>query len=145
MNQHLLDTQFATSELIKIVTFEKNEMKNLNSNYMKKKVQHDLLYRDFIRKELDPDENFTEGQMMQAFYMQSKYVSEMLQPILEEIKILERSIHIKDESIRALSGALLQIAKQGISVVYRGLSGCPDGRIIKNESLKNIIWQARNQ
>lgn len=83
--------------------------------------------------------------MMQSFYMQSKYSLEILQPILEKIKILERSINIKDESIRALSGALLQIAKQGISVVYRGLSGCPDGRIIKNESLKNIIWQARNQ
>lgn len=45
-----------------------------------------------------------------------------------------------------LAGALLQIAKQGISCVYSRLSNCPDGRAIgTNETLKNVIWQARNQ
>jgi hypothetical protein len=49
-------------------------------------------------------------------------------------------------SIVALSGSVLQYAKQGISLKYGKYgTGCPQGRIIRGQSLKDIIWQGRNQ
>ena len=41
--------------------------------------------------------------------------------------------------------SLLQIAKQGISTIHGNLDNCPEGRKIGPETLKNIIWQGRNQ
>lgn len=41
--------------------------------------------------------------------------------------------------------SLLQIAKQGISTVHGNPINCPLGRSIGTETLKNIIWQGRNQ
>jgi hypothetical protein len=48
-------------------------------------------------------------------------------------------------SIGVASGALLQNAKQGISIVHGGLANCPNGRMIGSQSLKTVIWQGRNQ
>lgn len=45
----------------------------------------------------------------------------------------------------ALAGTLLQYGKQGISIVHHSLSAAPPGRLIHGESLKNVIWQGRNQ
>ncbi len=46
-----------------------------------------------------------------------------------------------------LCGGLLQIAKQGISFTYgkNCLATCPTGRPIGSETLRNVIWQGRNQ
>ena len=41
--------------------------------------------------------------------------------------------------------ALLQVAKQGISAVHGSLDQCPGGRLVGRESLKSVIWAARNQ
>jgi hypothetical protein len=48
-------------------------------------------------------------------------------------------------SASILAGSLLQISKQGISVVHRDLPSCPDGRLIGDQPLKTVIWQGRNQ
>lgn len=48
-------------------------------------------------------------------------------------------------SIGSLSGALLQHPKQGISLVHSGPSSCPAGRAIGGSTLKDVIWQGRNQ
>ena len=48
-------------------------------------------------------------------------------------------------SCSAQSGSVLQYAKQGISLVHAGPSACPNGRSIGSQSLKNVIWQGRNQ
>lgn len=48
-------------------------------------------------------------------------------------------------SLVALSGSILQYAKQGISLKYGDRNTCPPGRIIGGQELKEIIWQGRNQ
>lgn len=54
-------------------------------------------------------------------------------------------------SVEAASGALLQLAKQSIALVHRDLlerqklSECPPGRAIGSQSLRDVIWSARNQ
>lgn len=48
-------------------------------------------------------------------------------------------------SVASLSASLLQHAKQGISLAHGGMGNSPCGRTIGSQSLKNIIWEARNQ
>ena len=49
-------------------------------------------------------------------------------------------------SIAALAGSLLQYAKQGIALRYgKERKGCPDGRMIAEMPLHELIWQGRNQ
>lgn len=45
----------------------------------------------------------------------------------------------------AIAGAILQIAKQGISFIYGPLGNCPIGRAVGSQHLSNVIWQGRNQ
>lgn len=50
-----------------------------------------------------------------------------------------------EDSLNIIAGSVLQISKQGISSVYGSLMNCPSGRILGGETLKNIVWQGRNQ
>jgi hypothetical protein len=47
--------------------------------------------------------------------------------------------------VAALSGAILQIAKQGISLRYGKPYNAPDGDNIGGVLIKDIIWEGRNQ
>ena len=49
------------------------------------------------------------------------------------------------DSIDVTCGALLALSKQGISRVHGGLAACPTGRQIGQTSLRDVVWQARNQ
>lgn len=57
----------------------------------------------------------------------------------------ENLITVHTFSRSAQSGSILQYAKQGISLAHGGLDKCPEGRSIGSQSLKNIVWQGRNQ
>lgn len=58
---------------------------------------------------------------------------------------LEALIAARKFSTDAQSGNILQYAKQGISLAHRGISACPEGRHIGTLTLKDVIWQGRNQ
>jgi len=68
-----------------------------------------------------------------------------VQTLEVDVARLEAAIAAKAFSVRALAGSILQVAKQGIVVGQGSLSTCPSGRQVGQESLKNIVWQARNQ
>jgi hypothetical protein len=58
-----------------------------------------------------------------------------------EARVVTRSF-----SVAALSGNLLQYAKQGLSMRYgKHRHGCPTGREIAGLAVHEIIWQGRNQ
>ncbi|MEG3998065.1 hypothetical protein [Microcoleus sp. SVA1B1] len=58
----------------------------------------------------------------------------------------EAKISTRRFSIAALSGNLLQYARQGLSIRYgKNRAGCPVGREVAGISLHEIIWQGRNQ
>jgi hypothetical protein len=59
---------------------------------------------------------------------------------------VESRLKAHELSIAALSGSVLQYAKQGISLQYGNKrTGCPQGRVIVGIDLHEIIWQGRNQ
>ena len=62
-----------------------------------------------------------------------------------EIVALEAAILAKETSVQALAGAILHSARQGVAIVRDNLDDCPPGRAVGRETLKNVIWQARNQ
>ncbi|MEK4150005.1 hypothetical protein NST02_23460 [Robertmurraya sp. FSL W8-0741] len=145
MNPYIVQTEYAVTNMFNLLNNEQNNLSKLKQIQSHLDKQHQILYDDFYRKDLDPDENFTEQQMMQAFTTQASFYEARLEPIHREIEKTQQLIVAQQESIKALSGAILQIAKQGISIVHGGLSNCPNGRFFNNEPIKNIIWQGRNQ
>ena len=60
---------------------------------------------------------------------------------------LQKELIDKDISLQALSGAILQIAKQGLSLVHGGLKGAPCVRTLAPSplTLSAVVWEGRNQ
>ena len=143
MNQYISDTKFAAEKLIDLIREEEELLSEMREEYLRRKQSHEHLLTDFNTKDLQED--FNEHEVMHAFGRQARYYQEKVKPILDEVHTLEDSMKNKEFSICALSGALLQIAKQGISYVHGGLDACQDGRMIRGDVLKNVIWYGRNQ
>lgn len=57
---------------------------------------------------------------------------------------LRTTLDARGASRGAMAGAILQIAKQGLSAVHGELGTTPNGRDVAGVALKGIIWQARN-
>ncbi|WP_306591427.1 hypothetical protein [Geothrix sp. 21YS21S-4] len=58
---------------------------------------------------------------------------------------LEKMLEVREFSISALSGNVLQLAKQGLSLAYGSPSDWPSVRQIGSQTLAAVILQARNQ
>ncbi len=73
-------------------------------------------------------------------------IAESKRSFQKDYSEIELSIKNLRSAHNSLAGAILQIAKQGISVAHKGLSKCPSGRCVgTTEFVKNVIWQSRNQ
>lgn len=146
MHQYLTDTEYAVRGLIELITAEEKQLAQLQSQYGGLSVKEKILNQDL--SDAPWNDNVTPIQE-QATAIAAYKTREELADLGERIEALQNSIDAKRVSIDALCGAFLQIAKQGISTIHSGLSGCPDGRSIGTgtgvEKLKNVIWQARNQ
>lgn len=88
---------------------------------------HEIHYFDFITSDLQED--FDDRQV------QHKYAQ------AAEAKMQALFV---SQSIEVLCGAVLQIAKQGISLLLDD-DRCSEGRSIGSQPLSNVIWHARNQ
>lgn len=145
MNPYLEDTKYAASELIKLLSNEEKEVQKLLIQAKTAEKELENRYMIFRAGDLDIDDSITDAQIQRAYGQFYSHLINVVKPLKEKIAQVELSLVAKDESIRSLCGALLQIAKQGISIVHSGLQNCPNGRLIGSETLKNIIWQGRNQ
>lgn len=56
-----------------------------------------------------------------------------------------RAVAVYDLAINTTAGAILQIAKQALSMRYGPLSRCPKGRNTAGTCVRDLIWQGRNQ
>lgn len=61
------------------------------------------------------------------------------------VESLEEAVGVNEFSVQALAGAMLQYAKQGLSIVHGGLNRAPTGRAIGSQGLKDLVWRGRNQ
>jgi hypothetical protein len=134
MNQYLVDTKYATENLFAVLYQQHNRLdETLKSHQLMKVAEKDLFMK--LKENGFTPEGIIDlsgwSAAAQKFEIDSKEILRILNSL--------------GESLNIVAGAILQIAKQGISVVHTDLSNCPNGRMMGNESLKNIIWQGRNQ
>ncbi len=134
MNPYLVDTRYATEGLIALLTREEHRLAEAQ--------QSAKLFKDEAQKHFEAMKRsgFSPEGVIDLFGYEE--AAERFQA--DEAAILQ-SLAILPAALNAISGALLQISKQGISVVYGGLGACPPGRLVAGVALKDVIWQARNQ
>lgn len=144
MHTYLIDTEFATKSLIETIYAEEKAFEQMSERYAMLKAQFDHLQWDFSTA--DGSEDFDDLQVQAKFNRMAKFHQDAaFQTKKLELENLQQSIANKKFSVEALAMNLLQIAKQGMSTVHGPLQNCPDGRFIGSQTLKNVIWQARNQ
>lgn len=136
------NTEYAARNLIKLVSHEEIELAKLKQELTEEEAKFRVNRWDFETSDLNED--FSDAYVQAAFFRMAgaHQESERLKARAAE---LQASIGTHQLSVQAMSGALLQIAKQGISVVHQSLAQAPDGRHLSGIPLKQIIWQGRNQ
>ena len=142
MNQYLIDQEHSAKGLIEMIYKEEIEFSEMQDQASKMHKHYDVLNWDFTTAE--NSEDFSDMQIQDKFIRMAK-MGESLKKVRNDIDKIENSILEKEKSMISLSMSLLQIAKQGISTVHGDLNSCPAGKSLNSETLKNVIWQSRNQ
>ncbi len=136
------DTEYASRNLIDLAIREEAllaEKKPLLSDAERRMRVHQW---DFQTSDLNDD--FSDAYVMAAFARAGRAGVEV-EALRSEVASLQAAIGAHQVAVQAICGALLQIGKQGISLVHGGLTTAPPGRLIGTVPLKDVIWQARNQ
>lgn len=151
MNEYLKQTEHAVRSLLDLInedaaSKERGRIENLTfeSLYLEEEnVFHEQDVEDFLSLEgLDP---------VQVF-LAEKFLSDSKGRIVKkntEIKELKIKLEAYEISINALSTAVMQIARQGLSIFYssdrsRVLASSPNVRAIGGVPIQEIIWDGRN-
>jgi hypothetical protein len=142
MHQYLQDTEFATNSLFRLATEEEQHLKALTERLSPIEQQLKIQQWDFQTSDLNDD--FSDAYVMGAFARAAK-TGQAVERLMEEVAELQASLGTHQHSVQAISGAILQIAKQGISLVFGSLSAAPTGRLLGSLPVRDVIWQARNQ
>lgn len=142
MHQYIHDTAFAVRNLLQLATSEENELKAKVEDLKPVEAQFRVHKWDFESSDLNDD--FSDAYVMAAFGRMAR-AGQAAQALQQQLAALQASIGAHQQAVQAIAGAILQIAKQGISMVYGGLATAPEGRKIGTLPMRDIIWQARNQ
>ncbi|AJD52759.1 hypothetical protein TH3_13215 [Thalassospira xiamenensis M-5 = DSM 17429] len=136
------DVKYATENLISLLGKEKTQIADLSAQLSSAEAKFEHFHWDFKTSDLNDD--FTDAHVQRAFINMAEAKKDR-DAIDDQVRALKAIIRNRQMALQSLSGALLQIAKQGISIAHGGLGACPDGRMIGQSKLKEVIWQARNQ
>ncbi|KAA9387726.1 hypothetical protein [Neorhizobium galegae] len=136
------DTEYASRNLIELITHEEKELALLKDSLITEEAKFRVNRWDFETSDLNDD--FSDAYVQAAFGRMAR-AHEEAGKLKAQANALQVSIGARQMAVQAMCGALLQIAKQGISVVHGGLGAAPSGRGISGIALKDIVWQARNQ
>ncbi len=142
MHQYLQDTKYAALNLFQLATKEDTELGILSDKLAGSEQKLKAHQWDFRTSDLNDD--FPEAYVMGAFVRAGNAGLEV-QQLRTEVAKLQSSLGTHQHSVQAIAGAILQIAKQGISLVHGGLSSAPAGRLLGSLAVRDIVWQARNQ
>ncbi|MBV2180850.1 MAG: hypothetical protein KUL86_06390 [Castellaniella sp.] len=137
MRNYISQTEHATRSLVDLIAVDHKALENESRALRSATAKFDVLHQVFLANEFHTAANHYHAQMAQAGQAQ--------ETVGAKVKFLADTIDAKSASIAALSGALLQIAKQGISVIYGKPQNAPLGAKISGIPIKDIIWQGRNQ
>ena len=144
ISDYIQETEYAASRLIDDIWYEHTELEKLDKEIkgLQKVVEHQYRQSQSLMDSDDPDDVMLgAGVHWQTYFEEDKQLFHKS----DDYRKLEQQIQTHNYSIQTLCAGLLQIAKQGISIVHNGLATCSSGRQIGTQDLKDVIWQARNQ
>ena len=153
--EYLSETKYAVENILNLILHDREILNQYKSELRKLEEQladKEVLYRDFLSKDISDD--FSDAQVIQAYqryYIYEEKTTDKKQLITEinnlkkTIKSTNSQLVAREFSIKSLCGAVLQIAKQGLSICYGKEENCVGVKMIAGERLSNIIFQARNQ
>jgi uncharacterized small protein (DUF1192 family) len=139
---YLEDTRYATEALFRIINEGTCQLaeKQVQLNNLQEKFR--VLYQRF--QSMDLTEDFSDPQLMHAG-TQAHAAYEDVASLQENIAELQREIADREFARRALSGAILQIAKQGIDSMWGKYDNAPKVLWNGKTHLAQTVWEARNQ
>lgn len=143
MEDYLKEIEYAATQVLTAIWHEHDELKKIDIGIVR---LNNEVWKQFGVELPQGAENAIKvhfaGKPPKRFFSDEE---KMLYAEHERAQALRRRILARQYSIDALSGTILQFAKQGISIVHEGLEKCPDGRHLGTQVLKTTIWHARNQ
>ena len=142
MHPYLRDTEYAAQNLIRLAMDEALHLDALSKELSRAEERVKLHQWDFQTSDLSED--FSDAYVMAAFGRAARSAQEADQ-LRREVVALQASIGSHQQATQAIAGAILQIAKQGLSLVFGGMAGVPKGRKIGSLHITDIIMQGRNQ
>lgn len=137
MNEYLKNTEYAAKSLFGAITHESDDLTRLlkeREGARAKEQGYDLAFQARISQ---PSAHYWYGEWYKAA-QEKKEV---------EFKVAELELRIADRefSVDTLAGAVLQIAKQGISTVRGKPDNCPSTREVFGQQIARIVFEGRNQ
>jgi hypothetical protein len=144
MNQYLADIEYAATGVITQIWKEQTEISRLDAEVVRlSRIAEDKYRRAEAMQQNDDMDDYMMGVglMWDAYFTEDKEAFHKK----KELDAIRQTYLTHEFAINSLSGALLQFAKQGISIVHGGTRNCPNGRSIGSQHLKDVIWQGRNQ
>jgi hypothetical protein len=136
------DTEYATKNLIDLIAGQQKELEGVKEELANQIAKNKFFAWDYETSDLNDD--FSEAHVMNAFRNMAQANQEA-----DKLKVtksrLEATIGTQQQAIQSMCGALLQIVRQGLSLVHGGPNNSPAGRQLSGIALTDIVWQARNQ
>lgn len=144
MRDYLSETSHAVATLLKAVWKEQDAVDRLSAKResLLGRVQSEYRAVDQIAAgaEDNDDVMLATGRHWQNYFGPDKQQHDMG----KEVSALEAQVEVHRFSVSSLAGALLQIAKQGLSMMHQGRP--PTGnRYIGSQPLSEVVWESRNQ
>jgi len=144
MPEYLKEINHAATETLRLVWLEQEQYEALQATLAALGAEITDTHERIAWLQANPD--FDDDLQSTAMYWESYFGSEKETFHADAEKHgLESLIAARKFSTNAQSGNILQYAKQGISLVHRGLDACPEGRHIGTVPVRDVIWQGRNQ
>lgn len=142
VHQYLVDTEFAVKSLLQLATEDEQRLKELIPSLTSLEAKFQAHQWDFETSDLNDD--FPDAYVMAAFGRMTS-AHKNAEALRVEMATIQASIGARQQAIQAIAAAVLQIAKQGMSLVYGSVKDVPQGRVIGALPIRDIIWYGRNQ
>lgn len=142
MHPYLTGTEYAVRQPLELATSEKQRLSGIDSQFQAANVKFQHFVRELQFKEISDDACDVQLNAAHARMAKAHHERESLKT---ELNDLRAQVDAHQESYQAVAGAVLQIAKQGISFAYGTRAQAPGGRAIGNCVVRDIVWEGRNQ
>lgn len=141
MNSYLIDMKNAVEPLIGLVWKDHAAVKSAEAKLRKLEQE---TRRGYERAQSFANDDDDDG-LGTAIYWETYFGADKERfQAQENLDDLQASVAVYDFSRSALSSALLQYGKQGISIAHRNFSNAPLSRQVHGVELRDLIWQGRN-